>query len=121
MGQSYRDLKAWQKAMDLVVAIYEATEDFPNKRCMASRARSGERLFRFLATSQKGRGGDCLAIFSTFYETPGALCSNWKRRFYWRRGLSIWMERRRMDCWRARPKLAESSTGCSRLSGQADN
>ena len=31
MGQSYRDLKAWQKAMDLVVAIYEATENFPKQ------------------------------------------------------------------------------------------
>jgi four helix bundle protein len=29
MGQSYRDLFAWQKAMDLVIAIYKSTAAFP--------------------------------------------------------------------------------------------
>ncbi len=28
-GQNYRDLVAWQKAMDLVVDIYRATEQWP--------------------------------------------------------------------------------------------
>jgi four helix bundle protein len=28
-SKSYRDLIAWQKAMDLVVAVYEATGRFP--------------------------------------------------------------------------------------------
>ena len=27
--RSYRDLIAWQKAMDLVVDVYDATQDFP--------------------------------------------------------------------------------------------
>jgi four helix bundle protein len=31
MGRSYRDLIAWQKAMDLADAIYDATEDFPKR------------------------------------------------------------------------------------------
>ncbi|MDD4290129.1 MAG: four helix bundle protein [Patescibacteria group bacterium] len=29
MTQSYKDLIVWQKAMDLVVAIYKMTENFP--------------------------------------------------------------------------------------------
>jgi len=29
MGQSYHDLVAWQKAMDLVTDIYQATKAFP--------------------------------------------------------------------------------------------
>ncbi len=29
MGRSYRDLVVWQKAMDLVTAIYKATTGFP--------------------------------------------------------------------------------------------
>ena len=29
MAQSFQDLVAWQKAMDLVVAVYEATAAFP--------------------------------------------------------------------------------------------
>jgi 23S rRNA-intervening sequence protein len=28
-ARHYRDLIAWQKAMDLVVHIYQATESFP--------------------------------------------------------------------------------------------
>jgi four helix bundle protein len=29
--ESYRDLLAWQKAMDLVVLVYHLTEDFPSR------------------------------------------------------------------------------------------
>lgn len=29
--QSYKDLIVWQKAMDLVVAVYELTEEFPRE------------------------------------------------------------------------------------------
>jgi four helix bundle protein len=31
MGRSYRDLVAWQKAMDLVTAVYRATASFPRE------------------------------------------------------------------------------------------
>jgi len=31
MGYSYRDLKAWQKAIDLVLHIYEITKSFPRE------------------------------------------------------------------------------------------
>jgi four helix bundle protein len=31
MGQTYRDLVVWQKAMELVTEIYKATERFPKE------------------------------------------------------------------------------------------
>jgi four helix bundle protein len=31
MAQHYKDLIAWQKAMDLVAALYDATETFPKR------------------------------------------------------------------------------------------
>jgi len=31
MGQSYRDLIAWQKAMQFVTEVYRATRDFPRE------------------------------------------------------------------------------------------
>ena len=31
MAQYYKDLIAWQKAMDLVSVLYDATEDFPRR------------------------------------------------------------------------------------------
>ena len=35
MGRSYKDLIAWQKALDFVVDIYKATEKFPPKEVYA--------------------------------------------------------------------------------------
>src|SRR5262245_16527114 len=35
MGQSYRDLIAWQKAMDFVMEIYRATKTFPRDEVYA--------------------------------------------------------------------------------------
>ena len=31
MGQSYRDLVAWNKAMELVMLVYRLTQDFPRE------------------------------------------------------------------------------------------
>src|ERR1700757_2166538 len=31
MGESYRDLVAWRKAMNLVTAVYEVTRSFPRE------------------------------------------------------------------------------------------
>ena len=31
MGQSYRDLVAWNKAMELVMEVYRLTQDFPRE------------------------------------------------------------------------------------------
>ena len=31
MSGTYRDLKAWQSAMDLIIEIYQATQSFPNE------------------------------------------------------------------------------------------
>ena len=31
MAQHYKDLIAWQKAMDLVSVLYDATDDFPKR------------------------------------------------------------------------------------------
>src|SRR6201993_4169691 len=31
MSASYRDLRVWQRAMDLVVSVYRATQEFPRE------------------------------------------------------------------------------------------
>ena len=33
MSRNYRDLIAWQKAMDLVEAVYRTTAEFPREEC----------------------------------------------------------------------------------------
>ena len=35
MGQSYRDLIAWQKAMDFVMDVYRTTKTFPRDETYA--------------------------------------------------------------------------------------
>ena len=32
MSESYRDLKVWQQAMELVIAVYKSTRGFPKDR-----------------------------------------------------------------------------------------
>jgi four helix bundle protein len=41
VGQSYKDLIAWQKAMEFVAAIYSATKRFPKDElyCLTSQLR----------------------------------------------------------------------------------
>jgi hypothetical protein len=34
MGESYRDLRVWQQAMQFVVAIYDTTRAFPKEELM---------------------------------------------------------------------------------------
>jgi four helix bundle protein len=56
MIASYRDLTAWQKAMDLVVAIYKATDGFPESE-------------RYGLTSQLRRA--VVSVPSNIAEGPG--------------------------------------------------
>jgi 23S rRNA-intervening sequence protein len=44
---SYRDLRVWQKAMDLVVASYQLTKPFPQSE-----------LYGLMSQIQRGRGFD---------------------------------------------------------------
>ncbi len=55
MGKSYRDLVAWQKAMDLVTAIYRVTSGFPRDEIYGLTSQLREQPCRFQATSRKGK------------------------------------------------------------------
>ena len=75
MSASYRDLRVWQNAMNLVVGIYDETQGFPR-----------EELYGL--TSQMRRAA--VSIPSNIAETVTAPCSfvmlvahcsNWKLKF----------------------------------------
>ena len=55
MGQSYRDLIAWQKAMDFVMDIYRTSKTFPRMKSMGWPANCEERRLPFRPTLRKGR------------------------------------------------------------------
>ena len=67
---SYRDLRVWQKAMELVVASYELTKQFPPSELYAWSARFIELPFRFLRTSQKDTVGNTSATICTICRLP---------------------------------------------------
>ncbi len=68
MGKSYRDLVAWQKAMDLVTAIYRVTAGFPREEIYG-------------LTSQLRRAA--VSIPSNIAEGQGRFGSADFRRFLW--------------------------------------
>ena len=66
MGRSYKDLVAWQKAMDLVTTIYRSTTKFPSEE-------------RFGLTSQVRRAA--VSIPSNISEGQGRLSEKEFRHF----------------------------------------
>ena len=55
MGQSYRDLIAWQKAMDFVMDVYRTSKAFPRDELYGLASQSGEQRLEFLPTLPKGK------------------------------------------------------------------
>lgn len=55
MGQSYRDLIAWQKAMDFVMDVYRTSKAFPRDELYGLSSHSGERRLAFQPTLQKDK------------------------------------------------------------------
>ena len=59
-GQNYRDLIAWQRAMDLVVAVYSLTRQFPKEEAfgLTSQARRAAVSVPSNIAEGQGRAGD---------------------------------------------------------------
>lgn len=56
MGQSYRDLKAWQKAMDLVTEVYVATQNFPKDEIYGLRSQVRRAAVSVPSNVAEGKG-----------------------------------------------------------------
>jgi hypothetical protein len=69
---SYRDLRVWQKAMDLVVTSYEVASSFHKVNCTDWSVRSKERRFQFPPTSRKATVVNILATMFTICRWPTA-------------------------------------------------
>jgi four helix bundle protein len=59
-SRNYRDLITWQKAMDLVVAVYQATRGFPKEELfvLTSQVRRAAVSIPSNIAEGQGRGGD---------------------------------------------------------------
>lgn len=51
----YKDLKIWNKAIDLVVDVYQATSNFPKEENTDSLLKSEEAQFQFRPILPKGQ------------------------------------------------------------------
>jgi len=79
MGESYRDLIAWRKAMELVTEIYRSTQAFPRDESMALRISCAEPPCRCPATSPRGRPDSPARNFINSLAMRGAPSLNWRR------------------------------------------
>lgn len=69
MIQSYRDLFVWQKAMDLVVAYYGATEQFPKTEIYGFTGQLRRAAVSIPSNIAEGRGRQHLSEFIHFLHT----------------------------------------------------
>lgn len=79
MAQHYKDLIVWQKAMDLVNAVYDATDGFPKRETYSLT----DQLRRAVVSipSNIAEVQACITAtvdFFTFFDTPAARWPNWK-------------------------------------------
>lgn len=66
MGQSYRDLEVWQKAMNLVVECYRSTEQFPKSEMYGLTSQLRRAAVSIPANIAEGQGRQHLGEFIQF-------------------------------------------------------
>lgn len=77
MRREYKDLIVWQKAMDLVVAIYQITEQFPKEEKFGLASQMNRAVISIPSNIAEGkmRGyeKDCQRFFTTAFGSGGEL------------------------------------------------
>jgi four helix bundle protein len=80
MSHSYRDLLVWQKAMDLVEAIYRATSSFPREELYGLVSQMRRAAVSIVSNIAEGQGRLTPGEFRHFLG-PGDRC--WSSRRNW--------------------------------------
>jgi len=65
-GQNYRDLIAWQKAMDLVEMVYQATKRFPKEETYALTSQLRRAAVSIPSNIAEGQGRASIKEFHNF-------------------------------------------------------
>lgn len=81
MVQSYRDLVAWNKAMELVTEIYRVTHNFPKEELFGLMSHFDGQPYRSRATLPKVREDYLKENSGNSWEMPGGPWPRWKPRF----------------------------------------
>jgi four helix bundle protein len=62
-GMNYRDLETWQKAMDMVQEVYEATRDFPKEEIYGLRSQIRRAVVSIPSNIAEGQGRESVKDF----------------------------------------------------------
>jgi hypothetical protein len=81
MAQHYKDLIAWQKAMDLVAALYDATEAFPKRETYSLTDQMRRAAVSIPSNIAEGQAHYSNVSFVTFFVTPVDPWLNSRRRY----------------------------------------
>jgi len=81
MVQSYRDLVAWNKAMELGNEIYRATQRLPKEEFFGLTSQIRRAALSIPSNIAEGKVGYPKANSGNSWEMPGVPWQNWKPRF----------------------------------------
>jgi four helix bundle protein len=74
-GTTYRDLETWQKAMDMVQEVYEATRDFPKEEIYGLRSQIRRASVSIPSNIAEGQGRESVKDFLRHLSIAyGSLC-----------------------------------------------
>ncbi|HEX4148238.1 MAG TPA: four helix bundle protein, partial [Pirellulales bacterium] len=65
-GRNYRDLIAWQKAMDLVVMVYQLTREFPTEERYGLSQQLQRAAVSVASNIAEGQGRESIREFANF-------------------------------------------------------
>jgi four helix bundle protein len=78
MSASYRDLRVWQNAMDLVVSVYNETQGFPKEELYGLVSQMRRAAVSVPSNIAEGKGRSTDRDRSLFYRHARGSRSNWK-------------------------------------------
>src|ERR1051326_8595787 len=81
MVRCYRDLIAWQKAMDLVTEVYGCTQAFPKTEVFGLVSQLRRAAVSIPSNIAEGHARQSTGEFRQFWATRSDLWSRWRRRF----------------------------------------
>jgi|SRR5579863_3291352 len=81
VAASYRDLRVWQNAMELVLCVYQETQDFPKEELYGLRSQMGELRSQFLAILLRAKAVRRIVTAPCSSVTLEVHFWNWRLRF----------------------------------------
>src|SRR5438128_2056781 len=93
-ARSYRDLIAWQKAIELVTETYRASQSFPDSERFGLTSQLRRAAVSVLSNIAAGQGRQFTESSNSSSVTLAGRCSRWKHKFSFARNLGYFSSER---------------------------